>query len=86
MIGASSGCNAFQIELTPRLNVYYPIVDSTYNAAEYRHNVGAAVCDTTTIGDYNGYAEITNVDLSGFAATAEEKNMIANALMEGVYL
>ena len=86
MIGASSGCNAFQIELIPRLNVYYPIVDSTYNAADYRHNVGAAVCDTTTIGDYSGYAEITNVDLSGFAATAEEKNMIANALMGGVYL
>lgn len=86
MIGASSGCNAFQIELIPRLNVYYPIVDSTYNVADYRHNVGAAVCDTTTIGDYSGYAEITNVDLSGFAATAEEKNMITNALMGGVYL
>ena len=86
MIGASSGCNSFQIELTPRLNVYYPIVDSTYNISDYRHNVGAAVCDTTTIGDYSGYAEITNVDLSGFVATAEEKNMIANALMGGVYL
>lgn len=86
MIGASSGCNAFQIELTPRLNVYYPIVDSAYNAADYRHNVGAAICDTTTIGDYSGYAEITNCDLSGFVATAEEKNMIANALMGGVYL
>lgn len=86
MIGASSGCNSFQIELTPRLNVYYPIVDTTYNAANYRHNVGAAVCDTTTIGNYSGYAEITNIDLSGFMATAEEKNMIANALMGGVYL
>ena len=86
MIGASSGCNSFAIEMTPRLNVYYPIVDSTYNAAEYRHNVGAAVCDTTTIGNYSGYAEITNTDLSGFVATAEEKNMIANALMGGVYL
>lgn len=86
MIGASSGCNAFQIELTPRLNVYYPIVDSAYNATDYRHNVGAAICDTTTIGDYSGYAEITNCDLSGFVATAEEKNMIANALMGGVYL
>ena len=86
MIGASSGCNSFQIELIPRLNVYYPIVDSAYNVTDYRHNVGAAVCDTTTISDYSGYAEITNVDLSGFVATAEEKNMIANALMGGVYL
>lgn len=86
MIGASSGCNSFAIEMTPRLNVYYPTIDSTYNAAEYRHNVGTAVCDTTTIGDYSGYAEITNIDLSGFKATAEEKNMIANALMGGVYL
>lgn len=86
MVGASSGCNSFSIEMVPRLNVYYPIVDSTYNAAEYRHNVGAAVCDTTTIGDYSGYAEITNADLSGFMATADEKNMIANTLMGGVYL
>lgn len=86
MVGASSGCNSFQIELTPRLTAYVPKTLSTYNESNYLHTVGAAVCDTTTIGSYSGYAEITNVDLSGFAATNTEKQMIANALGNGVYL
>ena len=86
MVGASSGCNSFQIELVPRLTAYVPNVTSDYSESDYLHNVGAAVCDTTTIGNYNGYAEITNVDMSGFAATSTEKNMIATALAGGVYL
>ena len=86
MVGASSGCNSFQIELAPRLTAYVPNVTSDYSESDYLHNVGAAVCDTTTIGNYSGYAEITNVDMSGFAATSTEKNMIATALAGGVYL
>lgn len=86
MVGASSGCNSFQIELVPRLTAYAPNVTSDYSESDYLHNVGAAVCDTTTIGNYSGYAEITNVDMSGFAATSTEKNMIATALAGGVYL
>lgn len=86
MVGASSGCNSFQIELVPRLTAYVPNVTTDYSEADYLHNVGAAVCDTTTIGNYSGYAEITNVDMSGFAATSTEKNMIATALAGGVYL
>lgn len=86
MVGASSGCNSFQIELVPRLTAYVPNVTSDYSESDYLHNVGAAVCDTTTIGNYSGYAEITNVDMSGFAATSTEKNMIATALAGGVYL
>lgn len=86
MVGASSGCNSFQIELVPRLTAYVPNVTADYSESDYLHNVGAAVCDTTTIGNYSGYAEITNVDMSGFAATSTEKNMIATALAGGVYL
>lgn len=86
MVGASSGCNSFQIELVPRLTAYVPNVTSDYSESDYLHNVGAAVCDTTTIGNYSGYAEITNVDMSGFPATSTEKNMIATALSGGVYL
>lgn len=86
MIGASSGCNSFQGELTPCLLIYYPETIEDFDAANYAHSVGLQCCESGKIGDYSGYTEITNVDLSGFTATATEKNMIQNALSGGVYL
>lgn len=86
MIGASSGCNSFQGELTPCVLIFYPETDGKFNRADYLHTVGAACCESGTIGDYSGYAEIVNADLSGLAATADEINMIRNQLAKGVYL
>lgn len=86
MVGASSGCNSLQGELTPCIIRYYPITDTAYNEENYLHTVGAACCESATIGDYNGYAEIVNADLSGIAATADEIGMIKNLLAKGVYL
>ena len=86
MIGASSGCNSFQAELTPCLLIYYPETIDDFNEANYAHSVGLQCCESGLIGDYSGYAEITNADLSGFTATATEKNMIQNALSGGIYL
>lgn len=86
MIGASSGCNSFQGELTPCVLIFYPETDDKFNKADYLHTVGAACCESGTIGDYKGYAEIVNADLSGLAATADEINMIRNQLSKGVYL
>lgn len=86
MVGASSGCNSLQGELTPCIIRYYPITDSAYNEENYLHTVGAACCESNTIGNYSGYAEIVNADLSGIAATADEINMIKNLLAKGVYL
>lgn len=86
MVGASSGCNSLQGELTPCIIRYYPITDTAYNEENYLHTVGAACCESATIGDYSGYAEIVNADLSGIAATADEINMIKNLLAKGVYL
>lgn len=86
MVGASSGCNSLQGELTPCIIRYYPITDTAYNEENYLHTVGAACCESNTIGNYSGYAEIVNADLSGIAATADEINMIKNLLAKGVYL
>lgn len=86
MIGASSGCNSFQGEITPCVLIFYPETDDKFNKADYLHTVGAACCESGTIGDYKGYAEIVNADLSGLAATADEINMIRNQLAKGVYL
>lgn len=86
MIGASSGCNSFQIELTPRLTAYVPKTVVGFNYADYLHTVGASVCDSCTIGNYSGYVEVSNIDLLGFVATTTEKTMITNLLANGVYL
>lgn len=86
MIGASSGCNSFQGELTPCVLIFYPETDDSFSHENYLHTVGAACCESGTIGDYSGYAEIVNADLSGLAATADEISMIRNQLAKGVYL
>lgn len=85
MIGASSGCNSFSHELTPRLIRYYPVKAPT-DEKKYAHTVGYACCETAVIGTRSGYAEINNVELTGFAATATEKAMIQSLLAGGVYL
>lgn len=85
MIGASSGCNSFQHELRPRMIVYYP-AKSKFSESEYAHTVGYACCETDKISSRNGYAEINNVNLTGFSATSTEKEMIQNLLSGGVYL
>ena len=85
MIGTSSAMTGAMCDLRPTIiferPVIPPIDDNTY-----AHVCGYACCEPTTIGDLSGYAEFASADLSGFEATAEEKNMIANALMRGVYL
>ena len=82
---SSSGCNSFQHELTPRLIIYYPVKGHIDEKA-YAHTVGYQCCETSLISSYTGYAEISNVELSEFAATAAEKEMIKSLLASGVYL
>lgn len=86
MIGASTGLNSFQHELNPRLIVYYPVTVSGYKENLYASTVGFQCCETAVIGTRTGYAEINNVDLSGFSATATEKSMIQSLLAGGVWL
>lgn len=86
MIGASSGCNGFQLELTARITYYVPVIDSTYDESAYRATVGAQTCDACVIGDYSGYAEIANVRLAASSATVTEKAMILQLLESGVIL
>lgn len=86
MIGSSSGCNSFQHELRPRLIIYYPVNVEGYKEEDYAHTVGFQCCETTAIKNRTGYAEINNVDLSGFSATATEKSMIQSLLAGGVWL
>lgn len=85
MIGTSSAMTGAMCELRPTIIFERPVIPPIDDNA-YAHVCGYACCEPTTIGNMSGYAEFASVDLSGFEATAEEKNMILNALMGGVYL
>ena len=85
MIGTSSAMTGAMCELRPTIIFERPVIPPIDDDA-YAHVCGYACCEPTTIGNLSGYAEFASVDLSGFNATAEEKNMIANALRGGVYL
>ena len=85
MIGTSSAMTGAMCELRPTIIFERPVIPPIDDKS-YAHVCGYACCEPTTIGNLSGYAEFASVDLSGFEATAEEKNMITNALRGGVYL
>lgn len=85
MIGTSSAMTGAMCELRPTIIFERPVIPPIDDTT-YAHVCGYACCVPTTISNLSGYAEFASADLSGFDATAEEKNMIANALMGGVYL
>lgn len=85
MIGTSSAMTGAMCDLRPTIIFERPVIPPIDDSA-YAHVCGYACCEPTTIGNLSGYAEFASADLSGFEATAEEKNMIINALMRGVYL
>ena len=85
IIGTSSAMTGAMCELRPTIIFERPVIPPIDDDA-YAHVCGYACCEPTTIGNLSGYAEFASADLSGFEATAEEKNMIANALRGGVYL
>ena len=86
MIGASSGLSGAMLELYPSIIFERPRYSDNFDEAIYAHSIGYACCICGTIKDYGGYAEWTNVDLSGFDATATEKDLIRSALLGGVYV
>lgn len=86
MIGSSTGACAMTMDYQPRIMIYYPEVEEGFDEAAYLHSTGAACCESGEIGAYTGYIQATNVDLSGFNATAAEKQMIADLLVGGVYV
>lgn len=83
MIGTSGALTGAMCELKPTIIFSRPTIG--YNE-EFAHCQGFACCITGTLSGYSGYTEIINPDLSGFAATGAEKEMIKSLLASGVYL
>lgn len=89
MIGTTGGITGSMCEWYPTIIFERPYVNNLSdwsNFANYAHSVGYACCISGSLSGFSGYTEVTNVDLSGFTATATEKNMIQSALSGGVYL
>lgn len=86
MIGTTGSVTGLCMELYPTIIYIRPTTAVGFDIAKYGHTVGFADCSPCTIGSKSGYAVFTNVDLSGFSATAAEKNAILTALQAGVIL
>lgn len=84
MIGTSGGVTGAMCELYPTIIFSRPNV--VYNKDAFAHSNGFACCISGSLSGFSGYTEVTNVDLSGFSATATEKSMIQSALAGGVIL
>ena len=82
---ASPICSGYGAQ-TAILYVYRPLI--TANLETFRQTHGFACCDVGTISSLGltGYTEISQIDLSGFAATAAEKDMIKGLCASGIYL
>ena len=82
---ASPICSGYGAQ-TAILYVFRPVV--TANLESFRQNHGFACCDVGSINSLGltGYNQFASVDLSGFNATAEEKNIINGILQGGFYV
>lgn len=85
MIGASGGLTGAMSPVKPTIIYSLPVYDDI-NFKAYGHSIGFSCCISGSLSGFTGYTEVTNVDLSGFEATATEKSMIRSALANGIYL
>lgn len=81
--GASSPQTALYLPMKPYFIVYRPV---SKDVNIYGHAVGYATQKTTTVGACSGFSVFGNVDVTGIAATAEEKAAIKSMLEGGIYI
>lgn len=83
MVGNNSDavCNFYM----PQQCILYMTRNINCNSAGHAHAVGAATELTTQIKNLSGYVACNNVDVSGIAATAAEKQEIKSILESGFY-
>lgn len=85
-VGSNSGLNGAKAEQFCSLNITRPVLHSGFNADTYGHTVGYACLENGLLSSFTGYTVVSDIDLTGVNATADEKNMIINTLKGGVYL
>ena len=84
LVGSASPVLGCVIELDCRMIIYRPVTDE--NAlSNYADTVGFATVQGGTVGQFEGFT-VGTIDVSGINATAKEKQAIAAAFANGVYL
>lgn len=84
LIGSSAPALSSVMETAVRLIIYRPITDESA-LASYANTVGFATLESGTVGQFSGFT-VGTIDVSGINATATEKQAIAAAFANGVYL
>ena len=84
-ISAGSPTTAAMGELCCRLTIYRPILSSDYDSEVYAKTVGFACLINGKVRDFSGLT-LGIISLDGVNATAEEKQLIATAFKQGVFL
>ena len=84
LIGSISPALSSVIESNCRLIIYRPITDESA-LTNYGNTVGYATLKGGTVGQFSGFT-VGTIDVSGINATAKEKQAIAAAFANGVYL
>jgi hypothetical protein len=86
MIGTTGATTGAMCTLYPTIIFERPKLPNDFNESAYAHTVGYSCCVSGVVGDFTGYAEFANADLSNSSATATEKNLILRELESGVIL
>lgn len=84
LVGSASPVLGCVIELDCRLIIYRPVTDETA-LSNYADTVGYATVKGGTVSQFSGFT-VGTIDVSGINATAKEKQAIAAAFANGVYL
>lgn len=84
LIGSSAPALSSVMETAVRLIIYRPITDEK-GLANYADTVGFATLQSGTVSQFSGFT-VGTIDVSGINATAAEKQAIAAAFANGVYL
>ena len=84
-VSAASGQITHTYDMRCKMIITRPTIADEYSAEEYAQTIGFACLENGKVKDFHGFT-VANIDLSGIAATAEEKKMIKTAFSTGVYL
>ena len=84
-VGSQSAANSYIEEMQARLIIYRPNFITGWNPETYGKTVGFACMLDGQVKNFDGFT-VANIDVSGINASAEEKQMIAAAFANGVYL
>lgn len=84
-VGSQSAANSYIEEMQARLIIYRPKFIAGWDSETYGKTVGFACMLDGVVNDFDGFT-VANIDVSGINASAEEKQLIAAAFANGVYL